>query len=157
MNVKVVVPPGLIFAAPNALLIDGGAKTVIDARAITPIPPSVEFTGPVALFITPAVVAVTSTVTRQAPPEDSIPPLNVNDVAPALGVNVPPQVSLAFGVAATCNPAGKKSVNEMPESGLEFGLFRVNLRVTTPLSGIVLSVTVAVPPPDAPSPLLPAV
>ena len=157
VKVKVVVPPGLMLAAPNALLIDGGDKTVIEALAVVPVPLSVEVTALVVLFFTPAVVAVTSTVTRQVPPEESIPPLKLRVRSPAVGVNIPPQESEAFGVAATCRPAGNVSLNAIPLSELAFGLFSMNINVTVPFSGIVLSVTIAVPPPEAERPLLPSV
>jgi len=47
------------LAAPKAFAIDGGATTAMLAEAVPPVPPSVEVTFPVVLFLAPAVVPVT--------------------------------------------------------------------------------------------------
>jgi hypothetical protein len=62
VNVSEVVPLGGMFTAPNALLITGGATTVIVAIAVLPVPPFVAVTAPVTLFFTPAVAPVTVTM-----------------------------------------------------------------------------------------------
>src|SRR5262249_14037091 len=64
--------------------------------------------------------------------------LNVNVVSPAAGVNVP-HPGTAFGVGATCNPAGSASVKATPvRVVVVFGFVIVKVRVATPpLSGIV--------------------
>src|SRR5262249_4643197 len=55
VKVKLVEPFSGIEAAPKALMITGGATTVIEAFAVLPVPPSVEVTCTL-LFFTPAVV-----------------------------------------------------------------------------------------------------
>src|SRR5262249_11415405 len=153
VKVRLVVPPSGIFGTPNALLIIGGATTVIDALAVPPVPPSVDVIFPLVLFLTPAVVPVTSTRTVHVPVAAIVPPLNVSVVSPAFGVNVPPHAVFAFGVAATCKPAGSESVNATPVSAVVVLLFvRVNSNVAVPFSGTVETIPVAVPPPDAASP-----
>ena len=67
MNVSVVVPFTTMLAAPNALAIVGGATTVRLAEAVPPVPPSVEVTALVVLFLAPAVVPVTLTVIVHEP------------------------------------------------------------------------------------------
>src|SRR5262249_7285879 len=42
LNCKLVDPLSGIEAAPNALMLTGGATTVIDPSAVFPVPPSVE-------------------------------------------------------------------------------------------------------------------
>ena len=56
VNVSVVVPFTTMLAAPNALAIVGGATatTVRLAEAVPPVPPSVEVTALVVLFLAPA-------------------------------------------------------------------------------------------------------
>jgi hypothetical protein len=140
VKLRLVVPPTGIFAAPNDLAIVGGASTVIEAVAVVvPVPPSLEVTVLLVLFLTPAVVAVKSTFTVQVPPPAAtIPPLNVREVSPAFGANVPPHPVLAFGVLATANPDGSASVNPTPVRGVvELLLVIVNVRVVVPPSGIV--------------------
>lgn len=48
-------------AAPKALAMDGGATALMLAEAVPPVPPSVEVTLPVVLFLVPAVVPDTLT------------------------------------------------------------------------------------------------
>jgi hypothetical protein len=102
-----------ILAAPNALLIVGGATTVIDALEVFPVPPSVEVTWTL-LFFAPAVVPWTFTDTVQLALAASVPPLRLTDPEPPIAVAVPPQVLLRFGVEAITNPAGKLSVKAIP-------------------------------------------
>ena len=147
-----VVPPVATFAGPKALLIDGGARTVTLAEAVPPVPPSFEVTLPVVLFFTPAVVAVMLTETVHVPLPATVPPEKVKVVSPALGANVP-HGALAFGVAATCRPDGNASVKLTPVNAVELGLVKVNANVAVAFSGMVVIGTVAVPPPDAASPV----
>jgi len=140
VKVRLVVPFSGILAAPNDLAIVGGATTVtVAVLLVVPVPPSVEVTAPLVLFLTPAVVPVTSTFTVQVPPpDDMVPPLNVSDVSPAFGVNVPPHDVLAFGVEATANPDGSVSVNPTPvRVVVVLLLVMVKVRVVVPPSGIV--------------------
>ena len=69
-----------------------------------------------------------------------VPPLNVRIVAPALGAQAgrPPQVVVAAGVEATCNPKGSVSLNVTPVNGIEFEFARVNLNVEVPLTAMGL-------------------
>ena len=62
-----------MLAAPNALMITGGATTVMEAFEVLPVPPFVEVTWTL-LFFTPAVVPCTFTVTVQLPLAATIPP-----------------------------------------------------------------------------------
>jgi hypothetical protein len=62
VNVRVEVPPSGMLVGLNALLITGGATTVMLAIAVLPVPPFVAVTAPVVLFFTPAVAPVTVTM-----------------------------------------------------------------------------------------------
>src|SRR5438132_685476 len=59
VRVRLVEPFNATVAAPKALLIAGGAITVIEALALLPAPPSVDVTEELVLFFTPAVVPIT--------------------------------------------------------------------------------------------------
>jgi hypothetical protein len=157
VKVKVVVPLSGTFDAPKALLIVGGASTVIDALAVPPVPPWFELIAPLTLFLTPALVPVRLTITVHEPLAAIVPPLKVSAVSPGFGENVP-QGALAFGVGATCSPEGKASVKETPVTeAVVFGLVRVNTSVTIPFNGMLGTLTDAVPPPDAARPVLASV
>src|SRR5262249_31904538 len=115
--------------------------TVTDALAVLPVPALADVTLPLVLFLTPAVVPVTSTLTVQLPDAAIVPPLNVSVVSPALGVNVPPHEVDAFGVLATASPDGSVSVNPTPvRAVVVLVLFIVKVRVVVPPRGIVASV-----------------
>ena len=61
-KVSEVVPLSGMEAAPNDLAMEGGgAMTDTLADAVPPVPPSVEVTAPVVLFLVPAEVPVTLT------------------------------------------------------------------------------------------------
>jgi hypothetical protein len=138
VNVNVEVPLSAIIVGLNALLIDGGASTVMLAVAVLPCGVSFEVTLPLVLFFTPAVVPFTSTLIVHVPLADMAPPVKVSVVSVAAGVNVPPQVVLALGVAATSNPDGSASVNATPvRATVVFGLVMVNVSVEVPPIGIV--------------------
>src|SRR5215831_20075099 len=78
-----VLPPSGIVLAPNALVIDGGATTVIGAMLlVVPGPDSFELTLPVVLFFTPAVDPVTVTLKVQFPPPTIEPPLKLIRLPP---------------------------------------------------------------------------
>jgi len=60
------IPPLAIVEGVNALLIEGGATTVIVAvLLVLPVPPSVELIVPVVLLCKPAVAPVTGTLNVQ--------------------------------------------------------------------------------------------
>src|SRR5215471_1291294 len=68
VNVRLVVPPSGMVAAPNDFWMVGAEATVTDALApVAPVPPLVEPAGVVRLFLTPAVVPVTVTLKVQLP------------------------------------------------------------------------------------------
>src|SRR5215470_18305804 len=91
VKVSVVVPPTGMVEAPNPLLIEGGPTTVMLAEAVLPVPPLVEVTLPLRLFLTPAAVPVTLTLIVQVLLAGMVPPLKVRVVSPAFGAKVPPQ------------------------------------------------------------------
>jgi len=117
----------------------GEPLTVNVSFAVLPVPPFVEVTLPLVLFFTPAVVAVTSTVTVQEPLAAIVPALKVNVVLPAAGAKVgaPQLVVVAFGVAATSKPAGKASVKATPVNAVPvFGFVIVKVKVEVPPTAI---------------------
>jgi hypothetical protein len=141
---EVVVSSGMV-AAPNALLITGGATTVSIADAVLPVPAFVEVTALVVLVKAPATVPVTSTNTTQAfdPPETvgaTVAPDMVILVDPGVAVTVPPPQFLtvrSFGENTT-SPAGKVSVKETPvRVTVLLGLTTARTRPPTPLSGML--------------------
>ena len=115
-SVIVDVPPTGIVVGLKDFVTVGGDATVIEALPVFPVPAFADVTFPVVLFFTPPVVPVMLTATVQVPPADTVPPLNVSVVSPALGTNVPPHDVDAPGVVATCNPDGKASVNPTPSN-----------------------------------------
>src|SRR5689334_20391007 len=126
-----------MLAAPNALMMTGGATTVIEALDVFPVPPSVDVTCTL-LFFTPAVVPFTLTETLQEPLCATVPPERLMEPAPATAVAVPPQVLLRVGGVATTSPAGRLSVKATPVSErLVFGLLMVKVSEVVPFSGIV--------------------
>jgi len=87
----------------------------------------------------PEVVGVTFTLTAHELLAAIVPPLRLIEVLPAVAVNVPPQPSLAFGVAATCRPDGKLSVTATPLNAVElFGLVMVNVMVDVPPTEVLV-------------------
>ena len=63
VNVTVVVPLSGMLAAPNALLMVGGATTFnVAVLLVVPVPPSVELIAPVVLLASPDTVPFTSTL-----------------------------------------------------------------------------------------------
>jgi hypothetical protein len=90
VNVRLVVPPSGIVAAPNDFIIVGAEATVTDALApVAPVPPLVELAGVLKLFLTPAVVPVTVTLKVQVPLAAIVAPLSTIRLLPVT-VRVPP-------------------------------------------------------------------
>jgi len=139
--------------------ISAAAPTTMLAEAVFPVPPLVEVTLPVMLFLVPFVAPVTVTLNWHwllvliVAPDRAIP-------EGLVVVKVPPHtVAEAF---ATVSPAGKVSVKATPlsASGFAAGLVMVKVNEVVPLSGILaapkalamlggastLSVAEAVPP-----------
>src|SRR5258708_21843618 len=115
------------------------AATVMLADAVFPVPPFVEVTAPLVLFLTPPVVPITVTATVQELLIAMVPP--VREMRPLAGAAVatPPHVLLSpFGLATT-KPEGNVSLKATPVSAtvLAAGLVRVNVRLVVPLSGML--------------------
>jgi hypothetical protein len=135
-KVRLVLVPNRIEAAPNVLVIDGGATTVMLAVPVLPVPPFVEVTV-TELFCTPRVVPVTFTANVQLAPPASVAPVRLTVEDPGIAEIVPLQVAASpFGVETT-NPDGMESVRAMPVRETAFGLLMVKLRTAVPPTGIV--------------------
>src|SRR5216684_3073989 len=141
VKVSEVEPFSEMLAAPKALMMTGGATTVMEALEVLPVPPSVEVTWTL-LFFTPAVVPVTLTENVQEEPAAgdavSVPPDKLTVPLPATAVIVPlPQLPVSpFGVATT-KPAGRLSVKATPlRATLVFGFVMVKLSEVEPFSGM---------------------
>ena len=133
--VYVVLVPGTTFNTPSVL---------VTPRLATPVAASVAATGngfdtPCAdvnapagsgLIRLPAELATTLTWTRQLPLAAIDALVSDTDVAPASGVNVPPQVLLAAGAAATAMPIGKLSVSAPAVSAIALALVLMKLIVS---------------------------
>ena len=127
-------------AAPKALAIAGGANTVRVAVLLgAPVPLSFDVIGPVVLFCTPAPIPVTFAETAHDAPPARLPPDKTTELELAAAVNVPPQVLLALGDAATASPAGKLSVKPSPLNGVAFGFTSVNVSVVVPFNGTLVA------------------
>src|SRR5262249_25180274 len=125
-----------MLPAPKALMITGGATTVIDAFEVFPVPPSFDVTCTLLIF-TPAAVPWTSTDTMHEALAASVPPDRLAEPARPTAVIEPPQVLVAFGVEATTNPAGKLSVKPRPvRVTVVLGFWIVNVKEVVPFNGI---------------------
>src|SRR6478672_9182243 len=135
VKVSVLTPPTAMGLGEKALAMLGGAAAVRVSEPVFPVPPLVEVTLPVVLALAPLVVAVTATVTVQVPLAAMVPPEKLKEVFPAAGAKVgdPHPVVVAFGVAATCRPAGNESVKATPVRAVPvLGLVMVKVSVLTP-------------------------
>jgi hypothetical protein len=112
VNDNVVVPFKATVAAPNDLLIEGGATTVTEALAVLPVPPFAELTFPVKLSCAPAVIPVTVTLKVQVPLAAIVAPLNEITRVAAVVVSVPPHC--AEDESTIDKPAGRVSENAAP-------------------------------------------
>jgi len=109
--------PVAIEVGAKVLVTVGGLRMFRVAEAVPPVPPFVELTAPVVLLAAPTVESVTLTEMEQlAGGAAMLPPVRVREVSPPLGANVPPQVFVALGVAATLTFAGSGSVMATPDS-----------------------------------------
>ena len=160
VHCRLVVAPTATWAAPNALVIAGGATTVMVVDAVEPVPPSVEVTGLVVLVFAPAVVPVTLTWKTQNVAGPTLAPASVMALAVVV-IEPPSQVPISPLGEATARPAGRVSVKPTPVSVVApLGLLTVNCSIVVPLSGTVAApntleivggaTTVMVP--DAPAP-----
>src|SRR5262249_22883802 len=119
-------------------MVRSGAKTLIDAEAVPPVPPSVEVTLPVVLFFWPAVVPVTFTAKVQELLAAMVPPDKLMTLVPCVAVIAPaPHEPVSpLGVEIT-RPAGSVSLKATPVSptvAVLFWVVKVNL--VEPLSRI---------------------
>src|SRR5260221_5588948 len=106
VKVKLVDPFSGMLPAPNALMITGGATTVMLAFEVFPVPPSVDVTCTL-LLITLAIVPVTFIVMVHEVLEARVPLTRLTVPDPATAVAVPPHPVLTspFGVGPA-RPAG---------------------------------------------------
>ena len=127
-------------AAPKALAIDGGATTAILADAVAPVPPWVEVTLPVVLFLAPAAVPVTFTLNVQVPPPwVTVAPDKLITLVPWMAVIVPGRhVPLSpLGVEIT-RSAGSVSLKPTPvRSVVPLLLVTVKVSEVEPFSGML--------------------
>ena len=126
-----------MLAAPNALIITGGATTVILAFEVFPVPAFVELTCTL-LFFTPAVVPCTFTETVQLAPGRQRCAAQATVEEPATAVAVPLHVVLRLFGVATTNPA-RQTVRKRNtvQREVRLVLLTVKVRLVVPFSGIV--------------------
>lgn len=142
VNVRLVVPPTGMLAAPNALLMLGGVPTVSVAVAWLPVVPVgggvVEVTLPVVLVWGPEAAPVTVTLNVHGVPTTMVAP-DRTMLLGAVVVRVPPQTPAGEEVA-TVTPLGRLSVNPTPASatGLPVGLVMVKFSEDVAFRAIVL-------------------
>jgi len=140
VKVKLVVPRIGMLVAPNALLMVGGAATIMVAVFdVAPAPLSVDVMGPVVLLLTPKVVPVTFTEKVHDPLPGNVPPerLMLLEATTAVMVPLPQEPLIPLGVATT-RPDGSVSEKSTPVSAIKlFGLVIVKVKLVVPLSGMV--------------------
>src|SRR5882724_10301508 len=117
VKVRLVEPFNGMLAAPNALMITGGATTVILAVEMVLVnpPTSVEVAVTLLLF-TPAVVPVTFREIVQDAAGARVAPDRLTVPEPATAVAVPLHVLVNPLGVVTTNPAGRLSVKATPFS-----------------------------------------
>ena len=138
VKVSVLTPFTGMPVGLNALAMEGGATTLIEAEAVPPVPPSVEVTLPVVLFCVPAAVPVTSTEKVQEVLWARVAPERLMTLVAWVAVMVPPpQVPVRpLGVEIT-RPAGSVSLKPIPFSVVVVLLFwMVKVSEVEPFSGI---------------------
>ena len=139
VNVSVDVLPTAIDDGAKDLLIEGGDRlaTANVAEAALPLPPSVEVTALVTLFLGPAVVPKTLTEMVQVPPAVTVPPARLTVVEFAVApLTVPLHEFVRPGVAATATPAGKVSLKPLPVRAAAFRLPMLKVSVDVPFNAI---------------------
>jgi hypothetical protein len=111
VKVSELVAPVAMLAGLNDLAMVGGATTARLAEAVPPVPPSVEVTEPVVLFLVPGVLPVTLTENVQLEVAARVAPDRETELEPATEVMVPPPHDpiRPLGVLTT-RPAGSVSV-----------------------------------------------
>ena len=139
VKVKVVVPPTPIEAAPNVLVMVGGAvigATPATLRVVIEVLPKPPFVDPTVtlLFTVPTIVAVTLIENVQgvfpakvAPARDMLPDPGTAVIVP------PPQLPVRpLRGVETINPPRNVSVKATPVNDPEFGLLIAKVRVVVP-------------------------
>jgi len=140
VKVSVVFVFSGILDAPNDLLMEGGASTVMPADAVRPLPPSTDTTAPVVLVCAPVVALVIFTANVHAPLTVMVPPARLTLFDPGAAVIVPGlQLPVKPFEVATTMPGGNVSVKPTPVSGTVFaaGLESVKVKVAVPFWGMV--------------------
>lgn len=136
VNDMVEVSPMATVVGENDFAIVGtvGATVIVAVLLTVPVPPCVELTAVVVLFLTPAVAPVTVTAIVQDEPAAIVPPVKVSRLPP-LTTKLPPQtVDVPF---TAVKPDGKGSVNATPvKPTVLLGLFTVIFSVAVPASAI---------------------
>jgi hypothetical protein len=116
----------------------GALVTVRLADAVPPAPPSFELTAPVVLFLVPALVLCTLTVTVQEALAARVPAVKLTEPDPAVAVAVPPQELLRPLGVATTRPAGRVSVNATPVRPVPaFGFVMVKVSEVVPFRAML--------------------
>jgi hypothetical protein len=141
LNVTRVTVPTRTVDGTNSLVSVGGnvdaPTTVNDAFAPAALDPWSVVSTLLALFLTPAVVPRTFTVTRQLDEAGMVPPISAIEPLPATALTDPPhELDSPFGEATT-SPAGSVSVNAAPVSGDAVELARVNVKLVDASSATV--------------------
>ena len=133
-----VMPFKGTLAAPNDLMMTGGATTITDALEVFPVPASVEVMV-TELFFIPAVVPVTPKETVHVVLGARVAAVRLACEAPATAAAIPPQALLRLGGVDTTNPAGRVSANDKPVRVIAFapGFPMVNVKDVVPFRGIV--------------------
>src|SRR5262245_48750687 len=134
VKVRVETVPASTGFGANCLSMPGGRMPVIEAVPMPDgpvlVPPSVEETKPLTLSCGPAVVTVTVAVMLHEAPAARVPPVKAR-VLGAVRVSVPPHWGELPEVTVT--PAGRTSLNAMPESASPaFGFVIVKVSVEVP-------------------------
>src|SRR5438128_5237660 len=91
VKVRVVDAVSAMTAFPKALVIVGGASTLIVAEAVPPVPPSFELTVLVVLVLVPTDVPVVLTEKLHPVLGARLPPVKLIKFVPATATIVPPQ------------------------------------------------------------------
>src|SRR5271165_5264009 len=112
-------------------MVSSGARTVIVAVAVFPVPPFVALTLPVMLIWLPPAMPVTLTENVHEPLAGIVPPMRLTEDAPAAAATIPaPHVPISPLGVAIANPLGMVSVKATPVSpAVALGLLIVNVSV----------------------------
>jgi hypothetical protein len=140
VKVSVETPLTAISVGLNALAIEGGATTSMEADAVPPVPPSVEVIDPVVLFCVPGAMPTTFTENVHEAEAASVAPdrLTVENPETDPVEAAPVQVLVRPLGVATLRPAGSVSPKPMPlRDVLGFEFWTVKVSVVLPFSGML--------------------